>query len=111
MEKGDEKAKDALEWIAKYNNEYYKGFLKKGDKSAIHNTPKLYKETTDAQNAKRRDIIGAIRSGKLGEEAVLLHLEDFKDSYLDEHNYKKPRDLRHEEHILELLDQKDEGAA
>jgi hypothetical protein len=50
-ENGDKKALAALEWITKYNNETYRGVLKKNDPTAIHNTDKLYKEASDAHNA------------------------------------------------------------
>lgn len=32
----DKEAVEALEWLTKFNNEYYKNFIKKGDPNAIH---------------------------------------------------------------------------
>lgn len=60
----DLEAKTALEFLTKFNNEFYRGVLKKGDPNALHNTPKLYKEVCDSRNAQRRDIISVARSGK-----------------------------------------------
>jgi hypothetical protein len=101
FEKGDEQAGIALEWIAKYNNEYYKGFLKKSDPTAIHNTPELYKEATDSQNARRRDIIGAIKSGSMGPHASLVQLEEDLDALEDHLN--SHRDFHHEEVLVSII--------
>jgi hypothetical protein len=65
VENGDKKALEALEWITKYNNETYRGVLKKNDPEAIHNNDKLYKEASDAHNARRRDLLCNLHSGKV----------------------------------------------
>ncbi len=61
---GDTEAREALRWMAKYNDEFYRGFLKKGDPNALHRTPELYKHVNDSRNAQRRDLIGAAHAGK-----------------------------------------------
>jgi len=33
---GDEAAREALEYLTKFNNEYHRGVIKKGDESALH---------------------------------------------------------------------------
>jgi hypothetical protein len=117
--KGDDKAGEALEWIAKYNNEYYRGVLKKNDKSAIHNTDRLYKEATDSHNQRRRDIISAIRSGKMGGPKDILPTEacveaERKDKSRGPANVgrqlceqlNKNRNLDHESVALEIITQK-----
>lgn len=65
----DSEAREALSYLAQFNNEYYRGVLKKDDPEAIHNTPTLYKEVNDTRNAQRRDLIGAAKAGKhMGKE-------------------------------------------
>lgn len=61
---GDTEARQALVFLTRYNNEFYRGVLKKGDPKALHNTPELYKHVNDSRNAQRRDLIGAAHAGK-----------------------------------------------
>lgn len=53
----DKEAESVLDYLTKFNNEYYKGVIKKGDKNALHNTDELRKSVYDRQNAKNRDIM------------------------------------------------------
>ncbi len=76
-EAGDKEALKALEWLTKYNNETYRGVVKKNDRKAHHKTKKLYKEVNDSHNARRRDLICNLKSGKLGSpDYTLLSIED-----------------------------------
>jgi hypothetical protein len=53
----DKEAEQVLDYLTKFNNEYYRGVLKKGDPNALHNTDELRKSVYDRQNAKNRDIM------------------------------------------------------
>jgi len=53
----DTKSMEALAYITKFNNEYYKNVIKKGDTTAIHNTDKLRKDCYARENSKNRDIM------------------------------------------------------
>jgi len=53
----DTEATAALEFLTKFNNEYHKGFLRKGDETALHNTAELYKSCSDRNNARNADIM------------------------------------------------------
>jgi hypothetical protein len=94
-EKGDKEAERALEWLAKYNAEFYKGFLKKGDKNALHNTKKLYKNVTDAHNARRRDFLNGPHFMEAQTDG------DPIEAYLNEHP-----NFHHEETIIDLISPK-----
>ncbi len=68
---GSKKADEALRWLAKYNNETYRGVLKKNDPEALHDTPKLYKAATDGHNSRRRDTLCLYKSGSVPESALV----------------------------------------
>lgn len=53
---------EALDYLTKFNNEYHKAVLKKGDPNALHNTDELYRDRTNANNARNRDILSIWRS-------------------------------------------------
>lgn len=53
----DKEAEEVLDYLTKFNNEYYKGVVKKGDNNALHNTDELRKSVYARQNAKNRDIM------------------------------------------------------
>ena len=53
----DKEAETTLDYLTKFNNEYYKGVVKKGDENALHNTDELRKSIYSRQNAKNRDIM------------------------------------------------------
>jgi len=53
----DKEAIDALTYITKFNNEFHKNVIKKGDPNALHNTDELRKDCYARENAKNRDIM------------------------------------------------------
>jgi hypothetical protein len=101
-EAGDPEAARALEWLAKYNREFYKGFLRKNDKTAIHNTPKLYKEATAAHNARRRDFCHGLAPSEAAEHK---NASDPPSALIDEFLNKNPN-LSHEECMIDLISPK-----
>lgn len=56
FESNDSDARKALEFITKFNNEFHKNVIKKGDTKALHNTDSLRKSCYARENAKNRDI-------------------------------------------------------
>lgn len=73
-----QKAKEAqatLEFVSKFNNEYYGGSVKKGDEEALHNTDELRKDCYDRNNRSNRDIYSIYDAGGAiikGDDADLL---------------------------------------
>jgi len=100
----DQEARKALEWNTRYNNEYYRGVLKKNDPKAIHNTDKLYKEATDAHHARRRDIMAVERDSMVSYESPGKRTSDEGGKAIDEQFLNENRDLNHEDHLIELID-------
>jgi hypothetical protein len=103
---GDIQALEALQWITKYNNEVYRGVLKKGDESAIHNSAELYKQASDGHNARRRDLISGLRSGNLGPSFRLYSLDE---NPLLKAALTQNQNLNHEEVIIEMLSPSTQG--
>jgi hypothetical protein len=99
VQRGDERAKAALEWITKYNNEIYRGVLKKNDPESIHNTPELYKLATDGHNARRRDLLSAVKSGKIG--TVLIQAGEDPSVVCTLLN--RSRNLNHEDTLIDIV--------
>lgn len=100
---GDKQALKALKWITKYNNEIYRGVLKKGDPKAIHKTKKLYKQATDSHNARRRDALCVLRSGKFGPPCTNILFLDEKPKFLDHHISKDQNVSEIEEIFISLV--------
>jgi hypothetical protein len=72
-----EEARIALEWLAKFNNEYVSGNVKKGDSTALHNTDELRKSCYDNNNRSNRDLFSIKQSANL-----ISYLPE-EDSYED----------------------------
>ena len=54
-------SKEEQDWLGQFNQEYYRNRVKKGDKTALHNTDKLRKDCYSRENAANRDLF-AIKS-------------------------------------------------
>lgn len=52
----DSEAVLALDYLARFYNELYRGVLKKGDSKALHTSPDLYRAAVNARNAQRRCV-------------------------------------------------------
>lgn len=52
---------ETLDYLTKFNNEYHKAVIKKGDQKAFHNTDQLRKERYSANNHRNNDILSAYR--------------------------------------------------
>lgn len=61
----DLEALEALNYLTKFNNEYHKNVIKKGDAEALHNTDKLRKECYARENARNRDIMSVRKHLKI----------------------------------------------
>ncbi len=53
----DIEAVNLLTFIAKFNNEFHKNVIKKGDESALHNTNELRRDCYSRENCRNRDIL------------------------------------------------------
>lgn len=52
----DTEAIQALEYITRFNNEFHKNVIKKGDVNALHNTDELRRDLYSRENSKNRDL-------------------------------------------------------
>lgn len=50
------KAKEALEFLTKFNNEFHKNVVKKGDKKALHSKEEHRIDCSRRDNARNRDV-------------------------------------------------------
>lgn len=58
---GCEESRKALEWLTKFNNEYHKDVVKKGDKEALHKTDEMRKDCHRRNYARRNDLYTSVR--------------------------------------------------
>lgn len=59
-EQGCEESRKALLWLTKFNNEYHKGVVKKGDAKALHNTKELRKDCEDRLYRRKVDLYTSV---------------------------------------------------
>lgn len=90
---GDTEAVEALDYITKFNDEFHKNIIKKGDNTALHNTDALRKDCYARENSKNRDI-SSVRH---------LNLVSLQDHHLESFN-----DYDQEEVLNDSLDKRDE---
>lgn len=57
-----EESRMALAWLTKFNNEFHKNVIKKGDTKAIHHTDELRRQCHRRENAKNVDIMSVRKS-------------------------------------------------
>lgn len=74
---GDQEAAHLLAYLTKFNNEYHKNVIKKGDTTALHNTDKLRRECYARENARNRDLMSVRKYMKIPMEELdrILHNE------------------------------------
>lgn len=90
-----EEAKIQLEFITKFNNEFHKNVVKKGDPKALHKTDELRRDCYARENARNRDVMSVRATVSLVErddmrfkaDAIeLLNDEDLPlVSWIDQH--------------------------
>lgn len=57
----DLEALTELRFITKFNNEFYKNVLKKGDPTALHSSDTHRKDCYDRENSRNRDVLSIFR--------------------------------------------------
>ena len=77
-EQGDEKAIKALQFLTRFNNEYHKNVLKKGDPNALHASDAQRKECYARTNRVNRDAMN-VHNGLVSMEAHALHLSKLNE--------------------------------
>jgi hypothetical protein len=55
-EAGDKEAEAALRWLTRFNNEFHKGVIKKGDTKALHLTDEMRRDCNRRNYARRNDM-------------------------------------------------------
>lgn len=79
-----QESRKTLEYIAKFNNEFHKNVIKKGDARALHHTDELRRDCYARENSRNRDIYS-----RHGYETDLLDVfylsdHDFEETALDQ---------------------------
>ena len=92
----DQESIKALAWLTKFNNEYHKNVIKKGDTNALHNTDTLRKGLYARENAKNGDIMSA----------KVHNVESMQDKY--EEIVNKNNTFNYEDMLIEMIDHQDE---
>ncbi len=61
----DAEAVELLTYLTKFNNEFHKNVIKKGDPDALHNTDTLRKDCYARENSRNRDIMSYRKGSKI----------------------------------------------
>jgi hypothetical protein len=56
IDDGCVEAKEALEWLTRFNNEFHKNIIKKGDPSALHKSDELRRDCYARNYARNNDL-------------------------------------------------------
>jgi hypothetical protein len=103
----DTESMETLAYIAKFNNEFHKNVIKKGDEAALHKDEDMRKDCYDRENSRNRDIMSRERNQLVSIEPRIVDNEGGEiklDAFLN-----KARNLsNHEDVILDLLDSKNQ---
>ena len=109
----DTAAMEALAFLSKFNNEYLKNVIKKGDETALHNTDALRKDCYYRTNCRNRDIMSInqnkpapIRSNKTEHADQVLSIT--KESYIEQllsETVQSP-----ETYLIDLMEEKNSYA-
>jgi hypothetical protein len=105
----DEEAMDALDYLTKFNNEYHKAVIKKGDRQALHNTKRMRQERYQANNARNRDIMSTQRHRL--ESLTPQPVETNTGLKLKHLDTRRIDTNFHEEALTDLIDAKNKIAA
>jgi hypothetical protein len=94
-----EESKKQLAYITKFNNEYHKKVIKKGDETALHNSPEHRKDLSSVDNARNRDIASIHRASLVSFDEQLGE-NDEGSPMLYEEFMNKSRNLNHEDTLI-----------
>ena len=99
----DQAAMDQLAYITKFNNEFHKNVIKKGDKKALHNTKELRKDCYARENARNRDISSREHNFMQSLEPTSIHTEN-GETIKDGPNAPLLDQENHEDNAIEIID-------
>ena len=99
----DQEAMDALDYIHKFNSEFHKNVIKKGDMNALHNTDALRKDCYARENARNRDI-HSLENDQLRSLSVTIEGEDPGVITLDTIVNSNRNLLNYEDTIISLME-------
>lgn len=109
IDTGCEESKKALAYITKFNNEFHKAVVKKGDTEALHNSQELRKSCYDRNNSRNRDITSRENKFLQSIEPTTREEEDGTSAPRDSH-LNANRDLeKFEDVVVELIDMQRES--
>lgn len=94
----NQKAIEALKFLTKFNNEYHKNVLKKGDPNALHHTDSQRKECYSRNNRLNRDALN-VNKGVLSLDLIIWKNLRYHEMIEDHENDKT--------HLLELFEVED----
>jgi hypothetical protein len=73
LQDGCEESRKHLTYITKFNNEFHKNVIKKGDSTALHFTDELRRDCYARENARNRDVFSKYDVIK-GDFEVMRHI-------------------------------------
>lgn len=96
---GDEEALEALNFLTKFNNEFHKNVVKKGDPTALHKTEAQRRECYARENARNRDLMSVRRHLRVQMDVTVLESVKLRDDLIletreDEEAYLSAKDRR-----------------
>lgn len=102
VEEDCKKSASELAYIARFNNEFERGSLKKGDPANLHQGSELEKECYNRKNEIERCDAQTEGFQLISFEPLLLDTEDSSMKFDRQQNQN--RDLNHENTLIELID-------
>lgn len=98
----DKEAIELLNFLHKFNSEFHKNVIKKGDRKALHRTQRLRSDCYARENARNRDVLSAKRHKVSPLERTVTSQEDSFTS--DAFIYSDDSSGNHEDVLIDLID-------
>lgn len=94
----------ALDFLHKFNSEFHKNVIKKGDKSALHRSKKMRRDCYARENARNRDVI-SMRRDKI--TSLEIKIKTGEENFMaDSHLFASGAIENPENTLIEILDGK-----
>lgn len=97
-----------LEYITKFNNEYYKAVIKHNDNNSLHNTSELVRDCFTRNNIRNRDLLSKEPNKFTSISYQMTNNDSLKEQKLEKHINSNRNLTNHEENLIDLIDVKKE---
>lgn len=100
----DLEAIQALDYLHKFNSEFHKNVLKKGDRNALHRSKKMRRDCYARENSRNRDVV-SMRRDKL--QSLEVSIKKGEENFLSDIHLLSSGVIENPENtIIEILDRK-----